>query len=63
MKEEWRPITGFEDYQVSNLGHVKSLKNGKEKILSLVKSSNGYLQITLFKNGNGTIFKIHRLVA
>ena len=30
--EIWKDIEGFnKDYQVSNLGRVKSLKNGREK--------------------------------
>ena len=33
MKEVFENISGYEDYQVSNLGNVKSLKCGKEKIL------------------------------
>ena len=33
MQEEWRPIDGYEDYLISNLGRVKSFKQGKEMIL------------------------------
>jgi len=33
MVEIWKDIPGFLDYQVSNLGRVKSLKREKEKIL------------------------------
>lgn len=34
MIEEWKTIEGYEDYQVSNLGRVKSLKYKTEKILT-----------------------------
>lgn len=63
MEEVWKYIDGFEDYQISNFGRVKSFKNGKEKILRYRKSSNGYLNIQLFKDGKSRTFKIHRLVA
>lgn len=67
MKEEYKDIEGYEGlYQVSNLGNVKSLDNDKErkdKILKPAKLKNGYLQVTLCKEGKRKIYKIHRLVA
>lgn len=62
MTEEWKTIEGYEDYWISNLGNVKSFKNGKEQILKPFKN-NGYLAIDLRKNKNRKCFKIHRLVA
>lgn len=73
MKEIWRDIPNYSNYQVSNLGNVKSKeklvkrKNGrnyikKEKILSkeLIK---GYYRVGIFKD-NKIIHKfIHILVA
>ena len=61
--EEFRNIQNFEDYKVSNLGNVKSLKNNKEKLLSPSKNTNGYLSIVLSKNGKLKTFKVHQLVA
>lgn len=61
--EEWLPIEGYENYQVSNLGRVKSLKYGKEKILSQCRLKNGYLYVVLCKNGKMKGFRVHRLVA
>lgn len=66
MKEIWRNIEGFENYQVSNLGNVKSLgnnKNKKEKILKPSKNIAGYLQVWLRKDGKTYAKTIHRLVA
>lgn len=62
MKEVWKTITGYEDYQVSNLGRVKSLKYGKERILT-DRDTKGYLYITVSKNSIRKRLLIHRLVA
>jgi hypothetical protein len=64
--EEWKVIEGFEDYEVSNLGKVKSLKFNKERILKPIKSgkyNNTYLQVGLSKNNKTYFKKIHKLVA
>ena len=75
MEEIWKDIQGYEGlYQISNMGRVKSLErtiiqsNGyerlcKEKIKSITKKENGYLQVELFKNKTRKHFYIHRLVA
>jgi hypothetical protein len=58
--EIFKDIIGYEGfYQISNLGNVKSLIAGKQKILKHNISSNKYYSIR-FKNKN---FLIHRLVA
>lgn len=68
--EEWRNIEGYDDYQVSNLGRVKRLDVidslghlRKERILKSGKDTKGYLRVSLWKNGKGKTFKVHRLVA
>lgn len=63
MSEEWKTIEEFPDYQVSTLGRVKSLKFGKEKIKSLLKSKDGYDRIRLHKDGKGITKLVSRLVA
>lgn len=65
MIEEWKTIEGYEDYQVSNLGRVKSLKYKAEKILTprQNKIKGGYLYVILCKDGETKSFQIHRLVA
>ncbi len=63
MEEEWKVIEGFKDYQISNLGRVKSFKKyrgAKERILKYDK--DGYLHINLYKNGKIKTFTVHRLV-
>lgn len=72
---EWKKIKGYE-YEVSNIGEVKSLdrevpyrlKGYKQKIKGLLlkqnKKSNGYLHVTLFdRKGNPKYCSTHRLVA
>lgn len=62
--EIWKDIKGYEGlYQVSNLGNVKSLKYGREKILKGYKNYKGYLTVKLLKNKKSKIYLIHRLVA
>ena len=65
MNEEWRDIDEYEGlYQISNLGRVKSLKFGKEKILKPEKDRYGYLLIGLYKKaGERKHYSVHRLVA
>lgn len=64
MKEIWKQIEGgYEEYQVSNFGQIKSLKNKTEKILHLDKDRHGYMNVKLCKNGTVKKFKVHRLVA
>ena len=64
MIEIYKDIIGYEEmYQVSNLGNIKSYKNGKEKQLKLVKITDGYLIVNLYINGIRKTRKVHQLVA
>ena len=64
MKEIWRNIKNYEGlYQVSNIGRMKSLKYGKERVLKQTKNNFGYLFVNLCKDGVPKQFKVHRLVA
>lgn len=64
MKELFKDIKGFEElYQVSNLGNVKSLKYGKERILKGGVHSCGYLGVCLYKDKKTHVKKVHKLVA
>ena len=62
--EIWKDIEEYEGkYQISNLGNVKSLKFGKEKILKFWKNKENYLMVVLCKDGKAKNYKVHRLVA
>lgn len=63
MSEIWEDIKSYEGlYKVSNLGRLKRLIAGKEKILKQCKRNN-YMCVTLSKNGQKRTCNIHRLVA
>lgn len=62
MIEEWKDIEDYPNYQVSNLGRVRSLKYEKVKILKPSKY-NGYSKIGLTKNNKTYTQKVHILVA
>lgn len=66
--EIWKSLDflGYPDYEVSNMGQVKSLsyrKTGKERILKPQKTKFGYLRNQLSNNSKGKWFLVHRLVA
>jgi len=61
MQEEFRKITGFENYSVSNLGNVRVDKTGELRKFKIHNA--GYYEINLSKNGKKYYFRVHRLVA
>lgn len=61
--EVWKKIKGFEDYEISSYGNVKSLKNNKEKILKSHPNEKGYYNIDLYLNNKRKTIRIHRLVS
>ena len=76
IRETWKPIPGFDGYEASDLGRVRSIDRhvlcppGKlgiqrrfyrGRVLKLSPSGNGYLHVTLGKkNRNGA--DVHALV-
>lgn len=74
--EIWKDIKDLPNYQISNLGRVKSkeritnvgIKNvkqikRKERILKLFHNKKGYTQVVLYVDKKPYPVKIHRLVA
>lgn len=63
--ERWLPIEGHPDYEVSDLGRVRSWKNGKwgrraaPRLLTQSLSKNGYLRVNL---DTTTVRLTHHLV-
>lgn len=62
MEEIWKDIEGYEGYQVSNLGRVRSFKHKNVRILS-TKNRGGYRQVQLCKDSTKKLCYVHRLVA
>ena len=75
MQEEWKDIIIEKNgvlydyvglYQVSNFGRIKSFR-GKDKsngkILKVKPGKSGYVLVTLYKDYDKQVFKVHRLVA
>ena len=62
MNEYWKVIDGYEDYMISNLGVIKSLKYGKEKILKQRLNKDRY-NIVLSKNNITKTIEVHQLMA
>lgn len=65
MKETWLKIKGYEEYEVSDLGNIRSLnynRTGETKLLKPGLGKRGYLNVLLRKNGKTKNFLVHRLV-
>ena len=61
MDEQWKDIPNYPDYQVSNLGQVKSFKNKSPRILK--PTFNCYWRVNLSKEGRVYKEAVHKLVA
>ena len=68
MQEIWKDVVGYEGlYQVSNLGHIKSIgRKSNHKNTIIMKpfiSGNRYFSVYLHKNNNSKRTFVHRIVA
>lgn len=63
--EVWKNIDGYENYQVSNLGNIKSLNYNHTGVDRIMKPSiiRGYCQVQLFQDRIVSRKYVHRLVA
>lgn len=62
LKEEWRKVVGFENYEVSNAGRVSHA--AKMNVLKPYTEKNGYLTVSLsVGNRKSKQAYIHSLVA
>jgi len=63
VKEIWKDIPGFKEYQVSDLGRVKSFKGVKPRILKPRNHPLGYQYVTFtFPKSRRIDKRIHRMV-
>ncbi|MBO7732707.1 MAG: NUMOD4 motif-containing HNH endonuclease [Methanobrevibacter sp.] len=66
MDEVWKTISGYEEYEISTLGRVKSHKKHRgtyERYLKPRVVKDGYLMVALYRNNKCTNKQVHRLVA
>lgn len=61
LKEIWKNITEYPNYEVSNLGRIRN--NKTHRILQPLYNKDGYQFIMLCKDGKPKKHYIHRLVA
>jgi hypothetical protein len=61
-QEQWKSIPGFPDYEVSNMGRVRSYKRSMPRILKAGIYSHGYRQVTLSRDGKYHSFRIGQLM-
>ena len=72
--ENWKPVVGYEGlYEVSNLGHVRSLdrivmrsdggaRRFRGQIMATVTRDTGHVVLTLRRDGGVHLRRVHRLV-
>jgi len=60
--EVFLPVEGFSDYEISNLGRVRSYKGKVPTILAGFISTSGYWMVRLYRNGQVFNRYVHRLV-
>lgn len=60
MKVNWRRIKGFEDYEISSLGEVRSMKKSEPRVLKPFGSQRAH--VSLYRNGNPQVMKISNLL-
>lgn len=62
LNENYKDIKDYEDlYEVSDTGLVRNKATGR--ILKLTRDKDGYLQVSLYKDGIRKTYRVHRLVA
>jgi len=59
--ECWRSISGFLNYQVSNIGRVRNSNTGR--IMKLSVGKDGYRRVGLTNSEGQKLFLVHKLVA
>lgn len=59
--EIWKPISGYENYEVSSCGNVRNINTGH--LLRARGNKLGYKNVTLRTGGASKTLSVHRLVA
>lgn len=61
--EIWKSIPEYPNYQISNLGRVKSLASTTPMIRKIELNRGGYQHVKLRRDGKNKLVRVHRLVA
>lgn len=61
--EEWKTLERIPNYEVSNYGKVRSIKNRKNRLLKVCVNNHGYELVCLSDGKKRHTSYIHRLVA
>jgi len=61
--EIWKKVDGFDFYEVSNHGRIKSFYNKREIIRKQQKRKDGYLHLNIVVSGNRKKILSHRFIA
>ena len=63
LKETWKVINGFPDYEVSTFGNVRNVKTKKMLKPFIGNKQKPYLRVNLYNNGKSQFLYVHVLVA
>lgn len=61
--EIWKAVKGYEGYEVSNKGNVRSFKYKLVRLMNKNIDRGGYYRVKLTSKGIGKYVSLHRLVA
>lgn len=59
--EEWAPIEGFENYEVSDEGRIRNENSGH--ILKQFPNGHDIIQVVMYRDGKNHARAVHKLVA
>lgn len=63
-KERWRQVPSYPDYDISELGRMRTWKSGKPRLMKTRIGKDGYPRVTLQdKKGNKKVERVHALIA
>src|SRR5690242_19034225 len=63
MEEIWKPIPNYFGYEASNLGRIRSWRNGRKGNVLKPYMGHEYRAVKLRNNGRNIAFRVHQLVA
>lgn len=61
--EKWKNVQNYEEYEISNLGRVRSIYSSHRKTLNYANNGKNYLTVCLYKDKKQKRMLVHRLVA